>query len=146
MSRSLVFWLLGAALAGPAAAQAQSSPITVRDAAVRAVAAGAPNTAGYMTIVNSGAKADKLLSVSCACARSVEVHISHVMNGMSMMMPSGPVVIPAGGSVAFAPGARHLMIMGLKGELKDGSSQELTLKFQSAGAVPVSFAVKSRIP
>jgi copper(I)-binding protein len=146
MNRTFAPWLIAAALAGPAAAHAETSAVTVKDAVVRAVPAGSPNTAGYMTIVNAGTKADRLLSASCACARSVEVHISHVMNGMAMMMRSGPVEIPAGGSVAFSPGGRHLMIMGLKGELKDGASQELTLKFQNAGAVKASFAVKSRVP
>ncbi len=104
-----------------------------------------PNTAGYMTIVNSGPAADRLVSAECACARRVEIHVSHVMNGMAMMMPATTVEAPAGGLVAFRPGGYHLMVMGLKAQLKDGESQAVTLKFAHAGAVRVSFVARSRI-
>ena len=115
MSRLLIAALAAAALAGSAAAETPAGGgLTIKDAVVRATPAGVPNTAAYLTIVNGGAKPDKLLSAVCDCARSVEIHISHVMNGMAMMMPSGPVDIPAGGQASFAPGGRHLMVMGLK--------------------------------
>ena len=81
----------------------------------------------------------------CACAARVEVHLSHVMDGQAMMMPAGDVAIPAHGEVAFKPGGYHLMIMGLKTHLKDGTTQELKLKFQHAGTVAAAFPVKSRI-
>jgi copper(I)-binding protein len=145
MNAALAPILAAAALAGPAAAATQAGALTVKDAVIRAVPAGVANTAGYLTIVNAGARPDRLVSVSCDCARSVELHISHLMNGVAMMMPSGPVEIPAGGSVSFSPGGRHLMVVGLKAPLKDGSSQDLTLKFQNAGTIRAAFAVKSRL-
>ena len=145
MSRLLIAALAAAALAGSAAAEAPAGGLTIKDAVVRATPAGVPNTAAYLTIVNGGAKADKLLSAACDCARSVEIHISHVMNGMAMMMPSGPVDIPGGGQASFAPGGRHLMIMGLKAPLKAGAVQEVTLRFQVAGIVKTAFQVQDRI-
>ena len=145
MRTAIMAGLVLTALAGGAGAQTHAGALTLQGAVVRAVPAGVPNTAAYLTIVNGGAMPDRLLSVSCDCARAVEMHISHVMNGMAMMMPSGPVEIPAGGQVSFAPGARHLMVMGLKAPLADGSTQEMTLKFQAAGTVKAGFAVKSRI-
>ncbi len=145
MIKGLASMALAAAVAGPAAAQAPGGALTVGDAVMRAVPAGMANTAAYLTIVNGGSKPDRLLTASCDCARSVEVHVSHVMNGMAMMMPSGPVAIPAGGKVSFSPGARHLMVTGLKAPLRDGAVQQMTLTFQNAGAVKVSFAVKARI-
>jgi copper(I)-binding protein len=137
--------LLALAVAAPAVAEVKAGDLTVQDAAMRAVAPGVANTAGYLTILNGGSKPDQLLSASCTCAKSVEVHLSHVMNGMAMMMPAGPVEIPAGGKISFAPGGYHLMVMGLKAPLKDGGSQELTLKFEHAGALTVPFAVKAKI-
>jgi periplasmic copper chaperone A len=135
-----------ALLAGPAAGQeARAGDLVIKDAVVRAMPAGAPNTAAYLTIVNEGGKPDALVSASCDCARSVEPHLSHVMDGQAMMMPAGPVTVPAKGDVSFSPGGYHLMVMGLKGPLKDGSLQEMTLKFRHAGAIKAPFRVETRI-
>lgn len=135
-----------AALAGPAAAQqARVGAITVKDAVVRAMPPGVPNTAAYMTILNAGPRPDRLLSASCACAASVQAHISHVANGQAMMMPAGPVTVPARGKVSFSPGGYHLMVMGLKAPLKDGGHAEMVLKFEHAGLVRVPFLAETRI-
>jgi len=139
-------FLLAAVMAAPAApAETRAGDLVVRDAVMRATPPGVANTAAYLTIINEGSKPDRLLSASCDRARSVEVHVSHVMNGMAMMMPSGPVTIPAGGSAKFEPGGRHLMVTGLKAPLQDGAVQEVTLRFQRAGAVTAHFDVRSRI-
>ncbi len=135
--------MLGLSLAA-LAVSAHAAGLQVQGAELRAVAAGAPSTAGYMTVVNPGAE-DQLLSATCACAAKVEAHLSHVMNGMAMMMPAGPVEVPAGGQIAFRPGSYHLMFTGLKGALKDGGSQPVTLKFAHAGAMTVDFQVHARI-
>ena len=147
MRNALLVAALAAALPAPLAAPmtAWAGTLSVKDAVVRAVPTGVPNTAAYLTIVNAGAKPDKLISVSCDCARSVEIHLSHVMNGMAMMMPSGPVDVPAGGQVSLSPGGRHLMVMGLKSPLVDGAVQDMTLKFRDAGAVQVGFTAQVRI-
>ena len=137
--------VLALAAASSAGAEVRAGDLTVSGAQIRAVAPGVANTAGYLTIANGGARADRLVSASCTCARSVEIHISHVMNGMAMMMPLAPVEIPAHGSAVFKPGDLHLMVMGLKAPLKDGSAQQMTLKFEHAGALSVPFEVKAKI-
>jgi periplasmic copper chaperone A len=147
MIKPVPLWmlLLTAAAAAPATAQVKAGALTLEEPVMRAVAGGGANTAGYLTIVNSGTAPDKLVSASCTCARSVQVHESHVMNGTAMMMAVGPLEIPAGGKVSFSPGGYHLMVMGLKAGLADGATQELTLKFQHAGEIKVPFQVRSRI-
>jgi copper(I)-binding protein len=135
--------LIGAA-AVAAAAASPAFAMQVKDAVIRAVPAGVPNSAGYMTLVNPDRAEDKLISAACACAKRVEAHLSHEMNGSAMMMPAGPVSVPAGGALAFRPGSYHLMLMGVSG-LKDGGTAPVTLKFAHAGTVTVDFAVKSRI-
>jgi len=138
--------ILSLALAAPAAAQeVKAGDLTLSGLQLRAVAPGVPTTAGYLTIANAGDRADKLVSVSCACAARVEVHLSHVMDGVAMMMPAGEVEIPAHGSVTFKPGGYHLMVIGPKAPLKDGAMQDVVLKFQHAGAVTAAFHVKARI-
>ncbi len=145
--RTLLSALTLAALAlGASAQEIKAGDLAIRAPVMRAVPAGVPNTAGYMTITNGGKKPDQLVSAACACARSVEVHQSHVMNGTAMMMAVPPLSIPAGGQVTFAPGGYHLMIIGLKGALTEGSVQAITLKFQRAGVIQAPFQVRSRIP
>jgi hypothetical protein len=51
--------------------------------------------------------------------------------------------IPASGSVTLAPGGYHLMMMGLKGPLKQGSTLPVTLVFEKAGAIDVELAVEA---
>jgi len=134
------------AVAAPAAAQeVRAGDLTLSRLQLRAVPNGVPNTAAYLVIANAGDRPDKLVGAACACAARVEVHLSQVANGRAMMAPAGDVEIPAHGELALKPGGYHLMIMGLKTPLKDGSTQELQLKFQRAGTVTAAFPVRARI-
>jgi hypothetical protein len=57
-------------------------------------------------------------------------------------LPDG-LVIPAGESVALAPGGFHLMFMDLTGPLVEGESVTVTLTFEKTGAVEVQLPVGS---
>jgi len=134
----------GAAAFAASVAQA-ASPIAVTNGQVRASLKGTPNSAAYMVIANSSARADALLSARCACAGMVEIHRTEDTGAMSMMASAAPVAIPAHGRLAFSPGGYHLMLMGLKGPLKVGETQDITLVFQHAGAITAHFAIRSSI-
>lgn len=143
--RAFTLVLAGAlALAAPALAR-KAGPITVSDAVVRASLGDSPNSAAYMVITNTGARPDRLVSVSCPCAAEVQVHITRNTGGVMSMEPAGPVVVPAHGRVAFSPDGMHVMLMGLKGRLVDGARQPMTLRFEHAGPVTASFQVRARI-
>jgi copper(I)-binding protein len=68
------------------------------------------------------------------------------MAGMSMMKSAAPVTIPAHGQVVFHPGGLHLMLTHLKEPLTEGGEQDITLVFQRAGTVRVSFHIRAQIP
>jgi copper(I)-binding protein len=53
------------------------------------------------------------------------------------------VEVPAGADLSFAPGGYHVMLMGLKQELKPGDSFPLMLTFEKAGQVTLQVAVKT---
>ncbi len=97
-------------------------------------------TAGYLTIRNLSDHPDKLLSMTCACAAEVSAHETEEMGGMSKMRASGAVTIPARGAITFAPGGRHLMLMGVRGGVKPGQTVSMRLQFQRAGTIAVPFA------
>jgi copper(I)-binding protein len=100
---------------------------------------GQTTTAGYMRLTNSGSAPDRLVSASSSAARAVEIHETRAGAGGMMSMQALPngVAIPANGTVTFAPGGLHLMIIGLSGRLREGDSIPITLVFERAGAVEV---------
>ena len=61
---------------------------------------------------------------------------------MMGMQPIARLEIPAGGSVELKPGSYHIMLIGLKQDLKVGDSIEITLKFEKAGEIKVTAAVR----
>ena len=128
--------------------QVQVRGLTISERVVRASIGSSPNSAAYMIISNANAVADRLMSASCACAAKVEVHETHEMKGMAGMMTmgtSGPVVIPAHGSVSFRPGGLHLMLSGLKERLIDRDRQEITLVFEHAGTIKAEFHISGQV-
>jgi hypothetical protein len=134
----------GGALADPH--QIKKGDITISSRVVRASMKGAPNSAAYMVIANSGAEADQLLAARCACAVSVDIHKTEDMRGMSTMASAAPVVIPAHGQVTFRPGGLHLMLTQLKEPLADGGQQDITLVFRRAGAMRAGFHIRAVVP
>jgi len=148
--------LLGALLAGSAAAGCSSggsgAEIKITDPWARPSSAMASAGAAYMTITNNGSAADALLGASSPAAATVEVHETVVMgspapgasgdSGMMGMQPVSRLEIPAGGSVELKPGSYHVMLIGLKQDLKAGATIEITLTFERAGEVTLSVPVK----
>jgi copper(I)-binding protein len=136
--------LLALSLAAAGAAHAQpvkAGSLTLGGLQLRATPAGLPTSAAYLTVENHGKIADKLLDIACGCADSVMVHRTETKNGVSSMSMVGEVAIPAGGKVEFKPDGLHVMLVGLKGGLKAGQTQVMTLRFQKAGKVKVPFRV-----
>jgi len=125
--------------------EVKKGDITISDLQVRATAAGLPTSAAYMTIANAGKAPDKLVSIECACASSAMMHETRTKNGISSMAMLSDLVIPAGGKVMFRPDGLHVMLVGLKGPLKAGAMQEMTLRFEKAGAVKAGFHVRDVI-
>jgi copper(I)-binding protein len=61
---------------------------------------------------------------------------------MTMRQQPRGVTVEPGKTVAFVPGGYHLMLMGLKGPLKDGDRVKAVLTFEKAGPVEVTFNVE----
>ena len=130
---------IGAALAQ----QVKIGDIVLDHAWARATPGGAKVGGGYLTIENKGATPDKLIGGSTPAAAKVEVHEMAMNNGVMTMRPvKGGLSIPPGQSVTLAPGGYHLMMMELKGPLKKGDKVPVTLKFEKAGEVNVTFEIE----
>lgn len=143
----------GLALAAGSVGSAQSR-IRVEDIWARpGIAAGeggghmqpgpmAGTSAIYMVIHNDGADADRLTAVEADVARAVELHQTTIEGGMSRMQPVGAIPIPARGKVELRPGGYHVMLIGLRRDLKAGDRFAATLIFERAGRVRLTVEVK----
>jgi len=128
--------------APPPASAPVSTSVTVSEPWAALTPAGAKVGAGYFTVTNPGAVADKLLSAASPRAKTVELHEMKMDGAMMSMRPvTGGVEIPAGGTVKFAPGGYHLMFMDIDAPFTDGQEIPVTLTFEKAGAVEVSLKV-----
>jgi copper(I)-binding protein len=90
------------------------------------------NSAVYFTIDNPTATEDTLLSASSDVAGSVEMHMTMIEGDNMQMMPQKEVPVPVG-KTEFKPGGLHVMLIGLKQDLKPGDAFNVTLKFRTAG-------------
>ena len=108
----------------------------------RATPASAPAGGGFLKITNTGTAPDRLVSASSPAADIVQVH-EMKMDGSVMCMREVEkgLGIPAGGTVTLAPGGYHLMMMGLKGPLKQGTNVPVTLVFEKAGKIEIELSV-----
>lgn len=107
-----------------------------------------PVNAGYLTVLNAGANADRLVSASSPDAGRIELH-EHRRGPEGMMQMravEGGIVVPAKGQVRFAQGGLHLMIFDPKQPLKEGDYFPITLTFERAGRVNVVAMVEAPTP
>jgi copper(I)-binding protein len=118
---------------------AHAADLAVTDAFSRATPGAGPGAA-YLTI-HGGDTSDRLLGVSSTAAQAVEMHTMSMQGDVMRMREVHAIEIPAHATVKLAPGADHLMLVGLQAPLKAGDSVNLTLRFEHAGertvAVPV---------
>jgi len=115
--------------------------LEVQEPWARATAGRAPNGAAYLTIVNPGVATDRLLGATAPVAKAVELH-AHLMDGGVMRMREvSAIEIHPGEPAMLRPGGLHVMLIGLKEPLKEGTTFPLTLRFERAGEMVVPVRV-----
>jgi periplasmic copper chaperone A len=136
--------MLSYLLAVPASAEEiKAGDLVITQAWSRATPGGAKIGGAYLTIENKGSTPDRLLGGSADVADKVQVHEMTMNNGvMTMRQLDKGLAIAPGKTVKLAPGGYHLMLLDLKGPLKQGDQLPLTLEFEKAGKVKLSFDVQ----
>jgi copper(I)-binding protein len=135
----LVFTLL---VSPVRAQQVKAGDLVITQAWSRATPGGAKVAGGYLTIENRGSTADRLIGGSGDITDRIEVHEMTTSNGvMTMRALDKGLVIEPGKTVKLAPGGYHLMMFDLKSPLKQGDKMPVTLEFEKAGKVKLSFDV-----
>ena len=104
------------------------------------------NGAVYFLLENHSAFGDELTGVSSEAARAVEMHESRLEGDVMQMRQV--MSIPIGGkeSIEFGPGGYHVMLIGLKQELKAGDEIQVTLQFKNHEDIQVTVPVQDQAP
>lgn len=130
---------LGFLFMGPALAQ---DALKIEQPWARATAASAKNGAAYVRLVNGGPAVDRLLAASSPVATRAELHTHLDEDGVMKMRQVAAVELPPGAAVTFAPSGLHIMLFGLAGPLRQGTTFPLTLMFEKAGSRTVTVTVE----
>ncbi|WP_414654559.1 copper chaperone PCu(A)C [Ideonella sp.] len=112
-------------LAGPALAAT-----TVNDAWARGTVAGQSSSGAFMQLTSS--HGGRLVGVSSPLAGMAEVHEMKMEGGVMKMNAVPFIELPAGKAVELKPGGYHVMLMGLKQQLKGGETLPLTLTIEGS--------------
>lgn len=140
-----LFALTAAIIAGPLAANGFTvGALKIGHPWSRETAPGQSAGGGFLTITNSGKQSDRLVSVTSPAAAQVQIHTVSMTDGVMRMreLPGG-LEIPPGATVALKPGGYHIMLIGLKAPLKQGTMVPAELRFRHAGKVKINFKIEA---
>jgi copper(I)-binding protein len=119
--------------------------VAVENAWARATFALAKTGAVYLSIDNQSKNDLTLLAVSVdsAVASEAQLHETLMQEEMMMMREAqNGFEIPAGTSLEFSPGGKHIMLMGLEKPLETDEQFILSLIFENNKVVRVPIEVK----
>jgi copper(I)-binding protein len=94
----------------------------------------------YLTVRNTGATPDRLVSVSSPAAAASMLMTEDDHGDTGTMAPLQGLAVPAHGQASLVPGADHLMLE-QPSRLRVGEHVAVTLRFRRAGTVTVEIPV-----
>lgn len=111
--------------------------LTIDHPTARVNVAGRPS-AGYMTIHNNSATADRLIAARSPAFGRIELH-THLIDdaGIMRMRAISAIEAPAGEAVSLEPGGLHLMLFDPTDALGAGTLIPVTLMFETAGEIEI---------
>jgi len=119
---------------------ALSDTVKVDGPWVRTTAPGQKVAGAFMDLT---ADADMtLVGGESPAARVVELHTMSMENGVMVMRPMKDIALPKGKTVQLKPGGLHVMLIDLKGQIKEGDKTPLTLTVQGADGKQQKLAVE----
>lgn len=139
LSRLFAPVLVLAAAGGLGACQKQDP--TVTEGWVRLASSPDRPSAAYFT-VKGGSDATQLSSVSSQVAIRLEMHETVNQGGMMSMKPVTSVDVPAGGTVKFEPGGKHVMIWNVNPGIKPGARMPMVFTFANGVQIEYPMVVQ----
>lgn len=115
--------------------------VSVSQPWARATAPSARNGGAFMVVTNGGAEPDRIVSAQTPVAEKAELHTHAMDNGVMKMRPVDAIELAPGEPAVLRPGGLHVMLLGLKQPLTQGSRFPITLTFAKAPPVTVDVPV-----
>ena len=116
--------------------------VEIDGAYARASIPNVPNSAAFFVIKNNSDKDIAITSANSDAAQKNELHTHIKENEMIKMMKIEKLVVPAKSSLELKSGGDHVMLMGLKKELKAGDEISLELSFSDGDKKSIKVPVK----
>lgn len=116
--------------------------VEIEGAYARASIPNVPNSAAFFVIKNNSDKDIAITSVNSDIAEKNELHTHIKENQMLKMMKIEKLVVPAKSSLELKSGGDHVMLIGLKKELKAGDEISLELSFSDGDKKSIKVPVK----
>jgi copper(I)-binding protein len=140
---ALIASLSRLALAAPLALAAcgDPAPTYIDQAYIRLSPNKDTPSAGYF-VAHGGDSGAQIRGVLTDYALRVEMHESMKEGGMMTMKPLTSVDVPARGTVAFAPGGRHLMLWGVNDTAIGRGKMELTFLMSNGDRLLVDAVIQ----
>lgn len=98
--------------------------------------------AAYFQLQNAGTQDVKLIGAQAEGFGKVMLHTHKESNGMASMVHVDEVVVPAGGSIEFAPRGHHVMLEQADFDLEVGTQRPIVLWFEGPAALTAQCAVR----
>lgn len=127
-----------------AAMAAAAAQVSVTAPWVRATVPAQKSTGAFMHL--QSAHDMRLVGVSSPLAAAIELHHSTMDGSMMKMRQVDSIDLPAGRGVNLASGGYHIMITGLKQQLKDGDVVSMTLVLEQKNKPHKRESVTVRVP
>lgn len=128
-----------------AAAADAATELDIATPYARAVPAGTPHSAAFMSITNQGTADRALVAATSPVAEAVELHTHQRDAGIMRMRQVERIELPARTTVALAPGGLHLMLIGLSGALEADTTLPLTLTLDDGSQLELSVPVAAPV-
>lgn len=116
--------------------------VEIDGAYARASIPNVPNSAAFFVIKNNSDKDIAITSANSDIAEKNELHTHIKENEMIKMMKIEKLVVPAKSSLELKSGGDHVMLIGLKKELKAGDEINLELSFSDGDKKSIKVPVK----
>lgn len=116
--------------------------VEIEGAYARASIPNVPNSAAFFVIKNNSDKDIAITGANSDIAKKNELHTHIKENKMMKMMKIEKLVVPAKSSLELKSGGDHVMLIGLKKELKAGDEISLELSFSDGDKKSIKVPVK----
>ena len=108
---------------------------SIENAIMRLPLGAGTNSAAFFTLTNNTDEDIKIVSASSTLDAKIEVHNVSMMNGMMHMHEVEFIEVGAHKSQEFKSGAYHIMMMGIKDQLKANDQVTITLELSSGESI-----------